>query len=268
MAEAGLAVRVVGEGPAQVVLVHGFTGSNRYWGAAYDRLAAGGRMMVPDLLGFGASPKPAIDNYHADEHATALADALDRLGVTGPLIFGAHSLGTLVALRVAALRPDLVRGIVAFGPSLFASAAEARDHLRHLGLLERLFALDTKPAAAVCKWVCDHRALAARLATLARPDLPGPIAEDGVRHVWESYEGTLRHVLLSDEHRRWVETAACPIQLVVGDRDLVVDYPFVSHLALNLDHVSLQQLPGGHDLPLTDPQACVAVMEQALEAQR
>ena len=52
-----LAARVFGEG-TPIVLLHGLGASGVYWGSAYDRLGDGHRLVVPDLLGFGASPRP------------------------------------------------------------------------------------------------------------------------------------------------------------------------------------------------------------------
>ncbi|MBW3591437.1 MAG: alpha/beta hydrolase [Actinobacteria bacterium] len=53
-----VAVRVDGEGPT-VLLVHGIPGSAGEWDQVSDGLvAAGFRVLVPDLLGFGASDRP------------------------------------------------------------------------------------------------------------------------------------------------------------------------------------------------------------------
>lgn len=57
-----LAVRALGDPTAPaLVLLHGLAGSNLYWGAAYDELAADSFLVVPDLLGFGSSPRPQAD---------------------------------------------------------------------------------------------------------------------------------------------------------------------------------------------------------------
>jgi pimeloyl-ACP methyl ester carboxylesterase len=52
-----LAVRTLGQGPP-TVLLHGLLGSDRYWGGGFDRLADSGLLLAPDLLGFGAFPRP------------------------------------------------------------------------------------------------------------------------------------------------------------------------------------------------------------------
>lgn len=66
-----LAVRGLGSG-SPTLLLHGLLGSNRYWGGAFDRLADQGLLLVPDLLGFGASPRP-LSGYGAGEHGRTLS---------------------------------------------------------------------------------------------------------------------------------------------------------------------------------------------------
>jgi pimeloyl-ACP methyl ester carboxylesterase len=46
-----------GTGPP-VVLVHGLAGSWRYWRRGLDELTERHALYIPDLLGFGRSPKP------------------------------------------------------------------------------------------------------------------------------------------------------------------------------------------------------------------
>lgn len=137
--------------------------------------------MVPDLLGFGDSPKPA-SGYSADDHADAVAACLVEVAGRQPAVVAAHSLGCVVALRLAVRHPDLVSAIVGFAPPLYRDHGHARERLAAMGLLVRLFGLGTPGAKAVCERVCcAHPRLAALLARGLRPDLPAPIAEDGRR---------------------------------------------------------------------------------------
>ncbi|MEU8297983.1 alpha/beta hydrolase [Micromonospora sp. NPDC048909] len=72
---------------------------------------AGHRSLFVDLLGFGLSDRPAAFGYTLDEHATALARALDAAGVRAADVI-AHSMGGAVAIVLAHHRPDLVRRLV------------------------------------------------------------------------------------------------------------------------------------------------------------
>jgi len=255
-----LYARTLGQGPP-VVLLHGLVGSSRYWDATYDDLARDHQLVVPDLLGFGQSPKPPA-GYTPDDHVDALVAVLDELGATGPAAVAAHSAGSIVALRLALRHPERVRAIVAFGPPLYPDAPAARAHLAAMGPMARLFALPGPIAAAVCGWVCAHRPLAARLAVLTHPHLPAAVAADSVAHTWASYTGTLTNVVLAGEASSWLPDIAAPVTFVAGDRDRVVDRRHLAVLASNTQVRSVN-VAGDHHLPLRQQQQCLALLTQA-----
>ena len=119
-----LAARVIGEG-TPIVLLHGLGASGAYWGSAYDRLGDGHRLVVPDLLGFSASPRPAV-GYGPAEHVAAIEACLDAAHVQQPAVVVAHSAGAIVALRLAATRRERERAVITFGPPLYPDPADAR----------------------------------------------------------------------------------------------------------------------------------------------
>ena len=210
-----LHARSLGDGPVGVLLLHGLGGSNAYWGAPYDTLADSGRLIVPDLLGFGSSPRPS-SGYTASDHVDALIALLGELEVTGPIVVGAHSFGCLVALALAERCPDLVAGVVGFCPPLFPDEATARKRVGGLGWLEHQLATDGPWAEITCRWVCKHRGAAAVVASLVRPGLPALIRRDGVQHSWASYSQSFRQVLDSAEASRSLANIHVPIELVAG----------------------------------------------------
>jgi len=259
----GLHARVLGHGPPTFLLLHGLAGSNRYFGAHFDRLRSDGRVVAPDLLGFGKSPRPDDSGYAPDDQARAVADTLARLEVRGPVYTGAHSLGTLVALRLAVDRPDCVRGVVAFGSPIYRSPEEARKRLARIGLWVRLFAMDTPWAKRACAWVCRHRGAAARLAEWMRPELPRELARDGVQHSWPSYSGSFRHLVRGGHVTADLARIRVPVRLIAGEEDGVLDIEFLNELSRAHPHVHVEHWPGAHDLPLTLPDRCVEALRSA-----
>ena len=242
-----------------MVLLHGLVGSGMYWGAAFDELALDHRLVVPDLLGFGRSPRPAA-GYGPDDHVDALLGCLDELGVTEPVVIGAHSLGTLIAIRAAATHTERVERVVAFGPPLYPDRAAAVTHVGGTSPMGRLFVLPGRTAERACRWVCNHRDLASRLAVATHPGLPPPIAADSVQHTWDSYSETLERVILEADAPTWLASVACPVRLIAGDRDCVVDHSFLLQLRAGHPQVTVDDWTGGHDLPLGRPQDCVAAI--------
>jgi valacyclovir hydrolase len=106
------------EGAGQpLLLMHGFTGTARsHLGGLIDDLARSYRVIAPDLRGYGASRPPARDFppdfYQRD--AADMAALLDALA-PGPAVALGFSDGAESALVLAASRPDLLRGVVAWG---------------------------------------------------------------------------------------------------------------------------------------------------------
>ncbi|MER7539040.1 alpha/beta hydrolase [Streptomyces sp. NPDC097704] len=104
-----LAYDIRGRGPG-LVLLHGM-GSTAAgtWGTLADALAAEHTVVLPDLPGSGRSPLP--DSPPAlNDVADQVVAAADAAGLDDFVIAGA-SLGAAVAIRIAALRPDRVRGL-------------------------------------------------------------------------------------------------------------------------------------------------------------
>ncbi|MFI9723391.1 alpha/beta fold hydrolase [Streptomyces sp. NPDC052396] len=97
-----------GEGPARVY-VHGLGSSSPVYFAhiAARPELAGRRSLFVDLPGHGISDRPVDFGYSLEEHADALAAALDAAGVRGAELIG-HSMGGAVAMVLAHRRPELV----------------------------------------------------------------------------------------------------------------------------------------------------------------
>ncbi len=115
---ATIAFHDVGAGPP-LLLMHGFTGTARaHMGLLIDALSADYRVIAPDLRGYGASRPPhrafPPDFYQRD--AADMAELLDRIQ-PGPTVAIGFSDGAESALLLAAHRPDLLRGVVAWGVS-------------------------------------------------------------------------------------------------------------------------------------------------------
>src|SRR5438093_407040 len=91
------AVRLGDPRLSPIVFLHGITGSRRYWEKRVSYLARRHRLIIPDLLGFGLSPKPAVD-YTIPCFRQSLRIFLENEGLAGrPHVLVGHSLGALIA---------------------------------------------------------------------------------------------------------------------------------------------------------------------------
>ena len=106
-------LHVLEEGAADappLVLLHGFGGSLHWFDRLAPLLTGDHRVIRLDALGHGGSAKPRIE-YTVEQHAAAVAEALERLGVERAPFVG-HSFGGALSIAVAERRPSLVERIV------------------------------------------------------------------------------------------------------------------------------------------------------------
>jgi pimeloyl-ACP methyl ester carboxylesterase len=99
-----------GAGPARIVLVHGLGGSHLNWMRVAPQLARHGRVLAPDLAGFGltavAGRRTSVAAQRALLHRV-ISQTCDQ-----PIVLIGNSMGGLIALVEAALHPERVAGLV------------------------------------------------------------------------------------------------------------------------------------------------------------
>ena len=125
-----VAFQELGSGPA-LLAIHsigpGHDGGE--WRRAAEALAADHRVLVPDLLGFGASGAlPA--GAGPEVYVALLADFLAEV-VREPALLVAAGLSATWAVRLAAERPELVTGLVLVVPAGLGDPDGARDGAGH-----------------------------------------------------------------------------------------------------------------------------------------
>lgn len=103
------AFRMAGRGDP-VVLIHGIGDSSKTWFPVIPGLARSHRVIVPDLLGHGASDKPRHD-YSVGGYANGIRDLLSVLGIDRATVVG-HSLGGAVAMQFAYQYPERCERLV------------------------------------------------------------------------------------------------------------------------------------------------------------
>ncbi len=114
-----LSLREEGHGEPTFLLIHGFGDGGFIWIDFLPRLASISRAIAIDLRGHGDSDWDIHSRYSATAHLDDVDFVIDKLGLTD-IVFIGHSLGGEIAIRLAAQRPKLVRGIIIvdFGPEL------------------------------------------------------------------------------------------------------------------------------------------------------
>ena len=93
-----------------IVLIHCYTCSMNWWDDLAPLLERDHRVIRVDLLGHGGSDKPGT-GYSIEDQATAVAEALAKLGVVNATVVG-HSLGGSVVTALAQQSPQLATRVV------------------------------------------------------------------------------------------------------------------------------------------------------------
>jgi pimeloyl-ACP methyl ester carboxylesterase len=125
--DVGLEVQVAGPPDGRpVVLLHGFPDTGRVWRHQVEALeAAGFRLIVPDLRGYGGSDKPeAVEAYRVAELAGDVLGVLDHFGVARAHLVG-HDWGAALGWMIATVTPERVDHLAVLSvghPTSFRSA--------------------------------------------------------------------------------------------------------------------------------------------------
>lgn len=113
-----ISVASMGSGPA-VVFIHGSgpgaSAASNFAGNVDAFVSAGFRVVLPDLIGYGASSKPEGLDYTLELFTNTLLDALRQHGVERATLVG-NSLGGGVAIQIALDQPEFVEKLVLMAP--------------------------------------------------------------------------------------------------------------------------------------------------------
>ncbi len=254
-----LAIRYEGTG-TPLVFLHALGASSRYWNDRLGALAATHRCVLPDLLGFGQSPKPSDCAYTIGDYLDTLSTTLIGQGLASrPIMLVGHSLGAILAIEFARRFPEYVRGVIVLGLPCYTSPSEARAYIgAHGDLLARLVVANGRLARLACAAVHAAPTLSARAAVAVVRTFPPEVAADTIAHTWESYSRTLRNCILDhDVTPAFSRLSSIPILALHGKDDPAAPLEAVETLADSMPNARLRILPGKHHLFLERNEACV-----------
>jgi pimeloyl-ACP methyl ester carboxylesterase len=236
-----------GAGSTAVLMLHGVGGSHGAFTEQMAPLAAAGyRALAWDMPGYGFSR--SVDPYTFDALAAACIDLIE-LAEAERLVLLGHSMGGMVAQQVAALRPDLVSGLVLVATSAAFGSSDGAWQREFLA--ERMAPLERGQSMAD---------LAAKLVAgmVGANALP-----EGVAHARAIMSGvsipTYRHALAAlagFDARAQLAAIAVPTLLVAGESDSTAPAALMQKMSQRIAASEFTVLPGiGHIVPLEAPDA-------------
>ena len=249
-----LHVREVGERDAPpVVFLHGIMGHRRDWDVLVHRLGSTHRVFAVDQRGHGRSEWTR--SYRVAEMADDAVALVEQLGVAPVPIVG-HSMGAMVALLVAARRPELVDRIVLVDivPDSLRTESAAQMPEMFAAMATATFVTVDE---AVAEWHSGN--------PLARADL----LHNYVRHAlvagadgllrWEFDAWGLRSFVSGvrpDELWDAIDAVRCPSLVVRGALSPFTTPTQVAEVAGRLGGATVIEIAdAGHDLGVEQPDA-------------
>lgn len=235
-----LALDDLGSGRA-VLLVHGFPSTRALWKGVAPRLvAAGFRVLAPDLAGYGESP--GAPDVGMESQAQWLLDLLDERGVEQVSLV-AHDVGTAAAQILAVRAPRRVRTLVLMDGVYETEWA--------MGAVESIRAWDEREAARL------QPVLARRLRSI-RELLGAYAGEEGGRRLIHAARCLDPRQTAGMTAR--LRQAGVPVHIVWGAEDAYLPVDTVARPLAAALSVKLTLVPGGHFLPLDNPEDVARVL--------
>jgi haloalkane dehalogenase len=109
---------VAGQGPNDVLMVHGNPTWSFYYHPLIRQLQSNYRCVAPDHVGCGWSDKPVDYPYTLDQHIANLVQVIDQVDLQRAVLV-AHDWGGAIGLGALLERPERFRGIVLLNTAAF-----------------------------------------------------------------------------------------------------------------------------------------------------
>ena len=224
-----------------IVLLHGLGNSFKSWTYAIDNFDYSKNQIIAlDLLGFGDAPKPSSVEYTVVDHADAVIQTLDKMGVTSAVIAG-HSMGCLVATEVAVQRPDIAKKLVLLGAPLFNRLPRKRDRFKFWkreDFYSKLFRI-----------ISTQKDLTLTAANAVVKFLPLVKGMEVNEDTWPAFKKSLRNTIMQTKTFYDLTTIKTPTQLVYGKLDLFVIKSNLKKVAhRNRKFVTYESALGPHEI--------------------
>jgi pimeloyl-ACP methyl ester carboxylesterase len=228
-------------GPGQqIIFLHGLASKISVWKYVYEPLRGKHNILLLDLLGFGRSPQPNDCRYTADDQVDAIVATLKKLGKWEPSYFVTHSMGGIVATRLASRYPDKVLGMVLCSPP-FYKRAELNDQklLEWQNNSDELYFKAYRRLRSNPDWAIKGSAMLKKL------NIRGM---DVTEQNWMVFHESLKNTIEQQHAISDISTLRVPIKIIYGRFDVLVNSSNISRLAKKLPNISLLKVNTGHDL--------------------
>jgi len=125
---------VIGGSGQPILLLHGFDSSFLEFRRIYPLLKKNYQLIIPDLLGFGFSPRCAMKDYSPSKMISHLIDILKKLKINKKIKVVGASMGGSTAIKLAYEIPEYIDKIILLSPAgLFGESKNIPFPLNQIG---------------------------------------------------------------------------------------------------------------------------------------
>jgi len=213
-----------GAGAEALLLLHGLSGSSRWWARNIAGLSKDRRVIVPDLIGFGRSR--LVGRLPAIEQVAVLIAGFLRTVHSGPIAVAGHSMGGQIGVHLAIQAPDLVTRLILIDAAGIPRRITPRTLLR--------FAAEVAP---LWRW--------------GDPTFLPTIAADA----WTAGPRVLLraiHNILQDDVRPLLPALELPTLVIWGERDTLIPLGDAWEFRRRIPNSRLAVLRGAAHNPMVD----------------
>ncbi|MBC5785554.1 alpha/beta hydrolase [Ramlibacter sp. USB13] len=263
--------RSLGTGPA-LVMVHGLAGQMKNFDyLPLEALAQRWRVILVDRPGSGRSPRADATKCGVAAQGRLIADFIRALRLPQPPLLVGHSLGGAIALSAALQDPEAIAGLALIAP-LTHQVRDVAEPFRPLAVRRAWLRRSIAWTLAVPVGILTMRkAVRAVFAPEPAPDDFG-VRGGGMLGLRPSAfcAASEDMIALEDDlpfqQKRYGELRL-PVRVLYGEGDAVLDWRAQGEgLCAQVPQAQLTVVPGGHMLPVTQPAATAAWLEEAARA--
>jgi pimeloyl-ACP methyl ester carboxylesterase len=230
-----LSVRIDRGSGATIVFLHGIAADYRVWNQTIQLLDGSARLIALDLLGCGESPEPDYLGYSLQDQARSVIHTLKSLRLKQPVILVGHSLGSLVAIEIARLNPNLASRLILASPPIFtdeipdlaARVAASLYNSAYLALLNQP-RLTTEATTLMGRFQSRDSAIGLTTAN------------------WNAFRQTLRNAVLDPKNYNRLLSINVTADIIYGRFDtLILKKPLTTAASVN-KHLAFHRINESH----------------------
>lgn len=239
-----LSVQIHSKKGKPIIFLHGIASSRITWRNVLPLFSPKHSCITIDLLGFGESPKPNWKSYNLDDHTEAVAHTIKKLRLKSkPTIIG-HSMGSLVAARLATKHPELVNSLVLCSMPLYINDDLAKsletykksDKYKNNAYFNIYQAISARPESTIKN--------AKRVTKIAGKDTSFRLD----KQTWLPFQNSLKNSIENQTTFTDIKKLKMPINIIYGRFDIFVLSKYYKILQNSQKNITVYKINARHEI--------------------